>query len=291
MSVYTKCFGRENHMKQLIELRHINKKYGKKTILYDMSLSMNEKQIIAILGGNGSGKSTFLRIAAGVERPDSGQIVYADKNIRTGYVPERFPNYLRFTPNEYLHYTGRISGISEDGIKQRISSLLHRFQLDKWSDRRISTLSKGNIQKVGIIQAILPQPELLILDEPLSGLDFPAQQELILILGELRERGTSILLTYHEAPVFEEIVDQTYYIKAGRLTEERIQEKDAVKLIEVKGLKDKDVQEWNEILHKERRENSMLLYVNSENSDQILSRILKLQGRVEYVGNIDFNKE
>ncbi|WP_339179000.1 ABC transporter ATP-binding protein [Oceanobacillus sp. FSL W7-1293] len=278
-------------MKQLIELRHINKKYGKKTILYDMSLSMNEKQIIAILGGNGSGKSTFLRIAAGVERPDSGQIVYADKNIRTGYVPERFPNYLRFTPNEYLHYTGRISGISEDGIKQRISSLLHRFQLDKWSDRRISTLSKGNIQKVGIIQAILPQPELLILDEPLSGLDFPAQQELILILGELRERGTSILLTYHEAPVFEEIVDQTYYIKAGRLTEERIQEKDAVKLIEVKGLKDKDVQEWNEILHKERRENSMLLYVNSENSDQILSRILKLQGRVEYVGNIDFNKE
>jgi len=291
MSVYTKCFGRENHMKQLIELRHINKKYGKKTILYDMSLSMNEKQIIAILGGNGSGKSTFLRIAAGVERPDSGQIVYADKNIRTGYVPERFPNYLRFTPNEYLHYTGRISGISEDGIKQRISSLLHRFQLDKWSDRRISTLSKGNIQKVGIIQAILPQPELLILDEPLSGLDFPAQQELILILGELRERGTSILLTYHEAPVFEEIVDQTYYIKAGRLTEERIQEKDAVKLIEVKGLKDKDVQEWNEILHKERRENSMLLYVNSENSDQILSRILELQGRVEYVGNIDFNKE
>ncbi|GAA0350122.1 ABC transporter ATP-binding protein [Oceanobacillus oncorhynchi subsp. oncorhynchi] len=278
-------------MKQLIELRHINKKYGKKTILYDMSLSMNEKQIIAILGGNGSGKSTFLRIAAGVERPDSGQIVYADKNIRTGYVPERFPNYLRFTPNEYLHYTGRISGISEDGIKQRISSLLHRFQLDKWSDRRISTLSKGNIQKVGIIQAILPQPELLILDEPLSGLDFPAQQELILILGELRERGTSILLTYHEAPVFEEIVDQTYYIKAGRLTEERIQEKDAVKLIEVKGLKDKDVQEWNEILHKERRENSMLLYVNSENSDQILSRILELQGRVEYVGNIDFNKE
>ena len=112
-----------------------------------------------------------------------------------------------------------------------------------------------------------------------------------MILGELRERGTSILLTYHEAPVFEEIVDQSYYIIAGRLTVERIQEKDAVKLIEVKGLKDKDVQEWNEILHKERRENSMLLYVNSENSDQILSRILELQGRVEYVGNIDFNKE
>ncbi|CEI81456.1 putative ABC transporter ATP-binding protein YxlF [Oceanobacillus oncorhynchi] len=278
-------------MNQLVELKSIKKKYGKKTILYDMSLRLEEKQVIAVLGGNGSGKSTFLRMAAGVERPDSGQVVYADKNIRIGYVPERFPNYLRFTPNEYLHYTGRIGGISEAELKQRISSLLHRFQLDKWSDRRISTLSKGNIQKVGIIQAILPQPELLVLDEPLSGLDFSAQQELLLILDELKERGTSILLTYHEAPIFEEVVDQAYYIKDGQLTEEKLVEKDAVKVIEVKGLTDIDVQEWNELINKERRENSLLLYVNSENSDQILSRILELQGSIEYVGNIDYKIE
>lgn len=230
-------------------------------------------------------------MAAGVERPDSGQVVYTDKNIRIGYVPERFPNYLRFTPNEYLHYTGRIGDVSEAELKQRISSLLHRFQLDKWSDRRISTLSKGNIQKVGIIQAILPQPELLVLDEPLSGLDFSAQQELLLILDELKEQGTAILLTYHEAPIFEEVVDQTYYIKDGQLTEEKLVEKDAVKVIEVKGLTDIDVQEWNELINKERRENSLLLYVNSENSDQLLSRILELQGSIEYVGNIDYKME
>jgi len=278
-------------MNQLVALKNIKKKYGKKTILYDMSLSMNEKQVIAILGGNGSGKSTFLRISAGIERPDSGQVVYVDKNIQIGYTPERFPKYLRFTPNEYLYYIGRISGISEAKLKQRISSLLHRFQLDKWSDRRIDTLSKGNIQKVGIIQAILPQPELLILDEPLSGLDFPAQQELLLILDELKQRGTAILLTYHEAPIFEEVVDQIYYIDDGHLTEEKLVEKDAVKVIEVKGLTDIDVQEWNELINKERRENSLLLYVNSENSDQILSRILELQGSIEYVGNIDYKME
>ncbi|GIO19199.1 ABC transporter ATP-binding protein [Oceanobacillus oncorhynchi subsp. incaldanensis] len=278
-------------MNQLVELKSIKKKYGKKTILYDMSLRLEEKEVIAVLGGNGSGKSTFLRMAAGVERPDSGQVVYTDKNIRIGYVPERFPNYLRFTPNEYLHYTGRIGDVSEAELKQRISSLLHRFQLDKWSDRRISTLSKGNIQKVGIIQAILPQPELLVLDEPLSGLDFSAQQELLLILDELKEQGTAILLTYHEAPIFEEVVDQTYYIKDGQLTEEKLVEKDAVKVIEVKGLTDIDVQEWNELINKERRENSLLLYVNSENSDQLLSRILELQGSIEYVGNIDYKME
>ena len=278
-------------MNQLVELKSIKKKYGKKTILYDMSLRLEEREVIAVLGGNGSGKSTFLRMAAGVERPDSGQVVYTDKNIRIGYVPERFPNYLRFTPNEYLHYTGRIGDVSEAELKQRISSLLHRFQLDKWSDRRISTLSKGNIQKVGIIQAILPQPELLVLDEPLSGLDFSAQQELLLILDELKEQGTAILLTYHEAPIFEEVVDQTYYIKDGQLTEEKLVEKDAVKVIEVKGLTDIDVQEWNELINKERRENSLLLYVNSENSDQLLSRILELQGSIEYVGNIDYKME
>lgn len=278
-------------MNQLVELKSIKKKYGKKTILYDMSLRLEEKEVIAVLGGNGSGKSTFLRMAAGVERPDSGQVVYTDKNIRIGYVPERFPNYLRFTPNEYLHYTGRIGDVSEAELKQRISSLLHRFQLDKWSDRRISTLSKGNIQKVGIIQAILPQPELLVLDEPLSGLDFSALQELLLILDELKEQGTAILLTYHEAPIFEEVVDQTYYIKDGQLTEEKLVEKDAVKVIEVKGLTDIDVQEWNELINKERRENSLLLYVNSENSDQLLSRILELQGSIEYVGNIDYKME
>ncbi|UUI39010.1 ABC transporter ATP-binding protein [Oceanobacillus oncorhynchi] len=278
-------------MNQLVELKSIKKKYGKKTILYDMSLRLEEREVIAVLGGNGSGKSTFLRMAAGVERPDSGQVVYTDKNIRIGYVPERFPNYLRFTPYEYLHYTGRIGDVSEAELKQRISSLLHRFQLDKWSDRRISTLSKGNIQKVGIIQAILPQPELLVLDEPLSGLDFSAQQELLLILDELKEQGTAILLTYHEAPIFEEVVDQTYYIKDGQLTEEKLVEKDAVKVIEVKGLTDIDVQEWNELINKERRENSLLLYVNSENSDQLLSRILELQGSIEYVGNIDYKME
>ncbi|WP_040979001.1 ABC transporter ATP-binding protein [Oceanobacillus jeddahense] len=277
-------------MNQLIELKHINKKYGKKNILYDISLSMNENQVIAILGANGSGKSTFLRIAAGIERPDRGQVVYPDKNIRIGYVPERFPKYLRFTPDEYLHYIGKISGISETELKQRISSLLHRFQLDKWRGQRISGLSKGNIQKVGIIQAILQQPDLLVLDEPLSGLDFPAQQELLLILGELKRQGTTTLLTYHESSMFEEIVDQSYYIKDGYLTKENFLNKDAVKLIEVEGLTVIDVQEWEDVLDIATKENNLLLYVGSENTNQVLTRILALQGSIEYVGNIEFKK-
>lgn len=251
-------------MKQLAELKNINKKYGKKKVLYDVSLNIKEKQVIAILGENGSGKSTFLRIAAGIERPDSGKILYAFKNMRTGYVPERFPKYLRFTPDEYLHYIGKINGIPEAILEQRISLLLRRFQLDKWSNRRINELSKGNIQKVGIIQAILQQPELLILDEPLSGLDISAQQELLSIISELKEQKTTVLLTYHEASIFEGIVDQTYYIRDGRLAEEMLTEKQGMKLIETKGFIDSDVEEWKEVLYSEKREDRLLLYVSSK---------------------------
>jgi len=259
-------------MKQLAELKNINKKYGKKKVLYDVSLNIKEKQVIAILGENGSGKSTFLRIAAGIERPDSGKILYAFKNMRTGYVPERFPKYLRFTPDEYLHYIGKINGIPEAILEQRISLLLRRFQLDKWSNRRINELSKGNIQKVGIIQAILQQPELLILDEPLSGLDI-----------------STVLLTYHEASIFEGIVDQTYYIRDGRLAEEMLTEKQGMKLIETKGFIDSDVEEWKEVLYSEKREDRLLLYVSSKNSNQILMRVLKSGGSIESVNSTDVN--
>ncbi|GGP13991.1 ABC transporter ATP-binding protein [Oceanobacillus neutriphilus] len=276
-------------MNQLAELKNINKKYGKKKVLHDVSLTIKEKQVIAILGENGSGKSTFLRIAAGIERPDSGQVLYAPKNLRTGYVPERFPKYLRFTPDEYLHYIGKINGISEIILKQRIPLLLRRFQLDKWSNRRINELSKGNIQKVGIIQAILQQPELLILDEPLSGLDLSAQQELLSIISELKEQKTTILLTYHESSMFEGIVDQTYYIKDGCLAEEMITEKQDMKLIEIKGLIDIDVEEWKEILYSEKREDKLLLYVSSDDSNQILTRVLTAGGSIESVNSTDFN--
>ncbi|ONK23492.1 hypothetical protein BLX87_10835 [Bacillus sp. VT-16-64] len=166
-------------MRILVELEKVNKNYKKKQVLREISLSIEENQIIAILGGNGTGKSTLLRLIAGIEQPSSGRIIYSDKHIRIGYVPERFPKHLRFTPREYLYYMGKISGISKENLQERIEHYLQRFQLETLNNQRIMELSKGNIQKVGIIQAILNDPELIILDEPLSGLDYQAQQDLV----------------------------------------------------------------------------------------------------------------
>lgn len=185
-------------MGRLVELENISKVYRNINVLRNISLTIDKNQIITFLGGNGVGKSTILRIIAGIERPSSGKVNYHNKNIKIGYVPERFPKLIRFTPSEYLNYIGKISEIPGALLNKTIADFLHRFQLEELNNQWIMNLSKGNIPKVGIIQAILQKPELLILDEPISGLDFHAQQELLTIMKELKKEGTTILLTYHE---------------------------------------------------------------------------------------------
>lgn len=278
-------------MDKLVKLENISKVYVNKNVLRNISLTIDKNQIIAILGGNGTGKSTILRIISGIERPSSGNVIYSRKNIRIGYVPERFPKQLRFTPSEYLNYIGKISGIPGAYLKKVIPDFLRRFQLGELNNHWISDLSKGNVQKVGIIQSIMQRPDLLILDEPISGLDFHAQQELLMIIKELKEQGTTTLLTYHESNIFEDVVESTYILKNGHISKPntKIKEKESLKLLRVKLIDDSNVKQWNEILHMEKKEDGLLLYVHLENSDQILSRILKLQGSIDSVTTIDFN--
>src|SRR5699024_8450382 len=112
-------------MDKLVELKNISKVYTNKNVLHKISLTINKEQIFAILGGNGTGKSTLLRIIARIEQPSSGKINYPNKNIKIGYVPERFPKNIRFTPSEYLLYIGKMSGTSRDDLTKRIDDLLH----------------------------------------------------------------------------------------------------------------------------------------------------------------------
>lgn len=280
-------------MGKLVELEQISKIYTNQYVLRNISLTIDENQIIAILGGNGTGKSTLLRMISGIERPSSGNVVYSRKNIKIGYVPERFPKQLRFTPSEYLNYIGKISGISGANLKKMIPDFLRRFQLEKLNNHWIRDLSKGNIQKVGIIQSVMQQPDLFILDEPASGLDFHAQQELLMIIKELKEHGTTILLTYHGSTIFEDVVDSTYILKNGHIskTNTKKREKESLKLLRVKRIDDSYVKQWDEILHMEKEGDDLLLYVHLENSDQVLSKVLKLQGSIERVTTIGFNEK
>lgn len=267
-------------MEGLVELHDISKSYDKKTVLNKISMSIDRKRMIAILGGNGSGKSTLLRMIAGVERPDAGQVLYQKRNINVGYVPERFPKEIRFTPSEYLNYIGKIKGIHASLLKSRIAELLHLFQLQALDSKRIMNLSKGNIQKVGIIQAILQEPDLLILDEPLSGLDHHAQEALIQVILELKSKGTAIVVTYHESDSFEGIVDETYHIDKGMLSSSIRIQKELIKQLVVENLNKNVVAHWDDILHIERKQDKLLLYVHAKNSDRVLYRTLQLNGSV-----------
>ncbi|MEI3614739.1 ABC transporter ATP-binding protein [Pseudogracilibacillus sp. SO30301A] len=273
-------------MSKLVELKQISKEYGNKKVLHDISLTIEENQVIAFLGGNGTGKSTILRIISSLERPSSGKVVYPNKSLRIGYVPDRFPKMLRFTPGEYLHYVGRIGGISKEDLNKRIPDLLHRFQLEVMNHKWIMHLSKGNIQKVGIIQAILQKPDLFILDEPISGLDVHAQQELVNIVKEFKKQGSTILLTYHESHKFDDVIETTYYLHHGMISKNNMLAKKQIKLIEVKKIDELIVKQWDEVLHMENKENRLLLYVGLENSDTILSRVLQLQGSIDSVSTI-----
>lgn len=277
-------------MSKFVELKHISKEFANKKVLHDISLTIKENQVTAFLGGNGTGKSTILRIIAGLERPNSGKVMYSNKQLRIGYVPDRFPKMLRFTPSEYLHYVGKIGGIPEDDLIERVSDLLHRFQLKDMNNKWIMHLSKGNIQKVGIIQAILQKPDLLILDEPVSGLDVHAQQELLTIIKELKEQGSTILLTYHESTIFDDVIESAYYLNNGRISKTNTLTKKHIKLIEVKRLDESIVKQWIEVLHIEEKERSLLLYVHLENSDTILSRVLQLQGSIDRVSSVEFDE-
>lgn len=273
-------------MDKLVELKNISKVYTNKQVLRNISLTIKPQKIFAILGGNGTGKSTLLRIIAGIERPSSGEIYYPNKKIKIGYVPERFPKDIRFTPSEYLFYMGKMNGTSNDYLTKRIDDLLHRFQLDRLDSQRIMELSKGNIQKVGLIQAILHKPNLLILDEPLSGLDSESQDELVKIIGELKQQGTTILLTYHESNVFEPIVENTFYLENGDISETKSIEKESIKLLVVRDVEKSLVKEWNEIIQLEEKDKQLYLYVSVKESDFVLSRVLQLEGSIEAVSTV-----
>lgn len=200
-------------MSPLIELKDVTKHYKSRLVLDQISFSISPNKIIALVGKNGSGKSTLLRILGGLMRPDSGMVYTHRESLKIGYVPEVTPAFIPFTPEEYLLHMGTISGLSNQELRSRIDYLLSTFQLEDARHARITAFSKGMKQKIMIMQAMLKETNLLILDEPLSGLDPRAQKEVEDALLRLKEQGVSIVLTCHEVKLLENAVDEVLLLK------------------------------------------------------------------------------
>jgi ABC-type multidrug transport system ATPase subunit len=148
--------------------------------------------VVSVVGGNGAGKTTLLRIAAGLSRPETGRVIGRPRPV--GYVPDRFTADQHMSALGYLTHLGRIRGIPKP--RERGAHLLERLAL---KGSALRTLSKGNTQKVALAQALLAPPRLLVLDEPWTGLDAPAQRVLADLIGEVATMGGAVLFTDHRA--------------------------------------------------------------------------------------------
>ncbi|MFJ8039709.1 ATP-binding cassette domain-containing protein [Kitasatospora sp. NPDC096147] len=200
-----------------MRLESVRVRYGRRGgfVLDGVTLDLPPGAVTAVVGGNGSGKSTLLRLAAGLIRPDAGTV--HGRPGRIGYVPERLPAGLRLSARSYLRHMGRIQGLGAAAAARRGDALLERFALAGDPDAPVATLSKGNAQKVALAQALLAEPELLVLDEPWSGLDGGAHLALTECLAERRAAGAVVLLTEHHPGTVAATADAVHHLTGGRL--------------------------------------------------------------------------
>jgi ABC-2 type transport system ATP-binding protein len=214
-----------NHLLRfnMLKAKEITKSYGKKQIIFPFSLDLNPGSIIGFLGPNGAGKTTIIRMLNLITKPDSGNVMYDDKNIQEsdliniGYMPEEKGLYPNMNVWDQLIYFGRLRGLSKKMATDRVKMWLEKFKLTEFKFTKHSALSKGNAQKVQFIQTVLHDPKILILDEPLSGLD-PINSELInQTILELKNKGKSIIFSTHRMEQVEELCDHIIMINKGKI--------------------------------------------------------------------------
>ncbi|EJO5349126.1 ATP-binding cassette domain-containing protein [Clostridium botulinum] len=205
-------------MKQLIKLRNVKKEYGNKLILNNININILKGQLIGIIGNNGTGKSTLLKIIAGLTKVSDGDIVWSENynNLKIRYVPDRFPK-LKFTSCEYLYHMGAIEGLSKTYIRERLNLLFDIFDMNSMKNTLIKNLSKGSIQKISIIQSILTKPDVLLLDEPFSGEDNKSKEVFLYILQKLKAKGVTITLICHDINLINKLADKIIKIENGQV--------------------------------------------------------------------------
>lgn len=205
-------------MEELIRLTKIDKSFGKKKVLQQISLTIRSHECIALLGHNGCGKSTLLKIIAGVSSISQGMIQY-QKNICLQYIPERLPQ-LAISAQQYLLHMAKIEGLQETTAKEHIYTYSKAFFMEDLLHTPMRYLSKGTLQKVGVIQALLKPCDVVLMDEPLNGQDTESQMVFLAIMKQLKRQGTAIILACHEPYLVNELADQCYRIEQGYLRSE-----------------------------------------------------------------------
>ena len=208
-------------MNDCIEIEGVVKQFGTTRAVDELALRIPTGSLCGFLGPNGAGKSTTIRMIMSIIRPDEGRILVlggdaVHRKDRIGYLPEERGLYRKMRVAEYLGYIGRLKGLDRSGLRKRIPDLLERIELPGVERSRCEELSKGMQQKVQFLAAIIHEPELIILDEPFSGLDPVNSKLLNRFIRELHDEGRTILFSTHVLHQAEQMCDRIVMMNRGR---------------------------------------------------------------------------
>jgi len=210
----------------MLHIDQLSKQFGAETVLERISLTVPTGSIYALIGPNGSGKTTLTKIVAGLLRPTDGTVSIGGADIVrnplaakriVGYIPDNPEAWGKMTGREFLHFVGALYGMPPATRRERIDALLPRFQLEAIADRYFEQYSRGNRQKFSIIAAWLHEPKVLLIDEPIVGLDPESVVTFEGMLQEFAANGGSVLITTHTLLVAEHVADTIGLLAQGSL--------------------------------------------------------------------------
>lgn len=209
-------------MPPILDLERVTKTFGRTTAVDRLSFRLNKGTVFGFLGPNGSGKTTTIRMILRILEPDEGTIhvfgaaLDEEAKTRIGYLPEERGLYKKMKVVDQLVFLGRMKGIATHEGRRRAREWLHRFEAADWAEKKVEELSKGMQQKVQFIGTLIHEPDLIILDEPFSGLDPVASQQLKEVMLSLRRQGRTIIFSTHQMEQVERSCDEILLINEGK---------------------------------------------------------------------------
>jgi ABC-2 type transport system ATP-binding protein len=225
----------------VLTTRGLRKTFGAKVAVADLSLSVGRGEVFGFLGPNGAGKTTSLKMLLGLVKPSGGEATVLGAPLgdvraraKIGFLPEHFRFQDWLTGRELLRFHGRLYGLKGTALEARIEMLLARVDLLDAAGREVKGYSKGMLQRVGLAQALLNEPELVFLDEPTSGLDPLGRRLVREIIREVRAGGTSVFLNSHLLGEVEATCDRVAFVKEGRVVREGMIAQDGACEVEIR---------------------------------------------------------
>ncbi len=212
----------------MLEIKNLTKKFGDFTAVENVSLKIEKGEFFSIIGPNGSGKTTIIKNILGLLHPTEGQILVNEKSIeedpkkvksKIGYIPDEPKIWSHITGEEFLFFSGNLYGIDNKQIEKKIPELLKNFNLKGIEKKYFENYSRGNKQKFTILAALLHDPDLILVDEPIVGLDPQAAESAMELLNNFVSEGGSVFMATHTLPVAQEHSDRVGVLHEGKLVE------------------------------------------------------------------------